>query len=153
MTLVILYPFSVWYMWKFDSWAQILWAFDFDLKIECDRHARMKNRDAHHSCLRRHVSHYKVICDTSKCASSIRIHIRCVLLRTHLPLQANLRRTLWVVYLPLRANLRRATRALFINLVDTWGHCDTNKRRTLIRHDSYLMPPDISDCRLYPGAS
>jgi hypothetical protein len=37
MTLVILYLFSVWYVCKLDSWPHILGAFDFGLKIGCDR--------------------------------------------------------------------------------------------------------------------
>jgi hypothetical protein len=36
-TLVILYPFFVWYVCKLDSWAHILRAFDLSLKIGCDR--------------------------------------------------------------------------------------------------------------------
>jgi hypothetical protein len=32
VTLVILYPFSVWYVCKLDSWAHILRAFGFGLK-------------------------------------------------------------------------------------------------------------------------
>jgi hypothetical protein len=36
VTLVILYPFSVRYVCKLDSWAHILWAFGFGLKIGCD---------------------------------------------------------------------------------------------------------------------
>jgi hypothetical protein len=37
VTLVVLYPFSVRYVCKLDSWAHILWVLDFDIKTRYDR--------------------------------------------------------------------------------------------------------------------
>jgi hypothetical protein len=38
VTLVILYLFSIRYVWKLDSWVHILWSFGFGLKTRCDSH-------------------------------------------------------------------------------------------------------------------
>jgi hypothetical protein len=60
---------------------------------------------------------------------------------TRLSLRANLRCLLRVTHLLLHANLRSVARAHVANLVDAWGHCDTNIRRTFIKCISYMIDP------------
>jgi hypothetical protein len=50
--------------------------------------------------------------------------------------------------------LRRALRERIVDLIASWGHCNTNKRCTLFDAHLLLVPrPGQPDCRLHPGVS
>jgi hypothetical protein len=62
--------------------------------------------------------------------------------------------TLRIAHLPLHINRRHATRERVADLVDVWGYCSMNRRRTLF--DACLLvdaPHSHSGCRLHPEAS
>jgi hypothetical protein len=120
----------------------------------------MKNGDAQITCLRHHVSHYRVIRDTCLGSSPISIHWRHAKLECVSHYTTHLRRALrvsvtdliagWgnmtltrdtpeVMRLPLLKNSRRDLSYCVANLIASWGHCGTNRRHTLLV--SYLMPP------------
>jgi hypothetical protein len=125
------------------------------------RRARTKNEDAQIACLRRHVSHYKVIGDARPGASPISIHWRrvkseCIsdLIPDWAPM-ALIQDVPKVACLPLLKNPIHALSYYVADLIAGWSHCDTNRRCIILDARLLFDAPSHghSGCRLHPGAS